>query len=119
MTASHADRIAVVTGAARGIGQALALGLAARGARVAAVDVLPCAETVASAVAAGGRCVSLTADIADEASVATLAEAVHAQLGPVAILVNNAAVMGVAPFPELDAATFRRLVDVNLHGPFH
>lgn len=115
---THEGRVAVVTGAARGIGRALAVGLASRGARVAAVDLLDVGETAAAARAAGGACEAIRADVASEEGVAAMADRVRAALGPCDILVNNAALLGTAPFLEVDYATWRRTITTNLDSHF-
>jgi short-subunit dehydrogenase len=109
------QKVAVVTGAARGIGQAIAAALAADGWRVALADV---DGTAAEAAAAGlaGRCVGLAVDVRDQGSVAQLVHHVEAQLGPVDLFVNNAGVMWVGPFDEEPEAASRRMLDVNLIG---
>lgn len=101
MTGRLAGRAAIVTGASRGLGRAIALALAAEGAAVAvggrteAVwdDRLPgtIGETVADIEAAGGRAVAVRADLTDRDEVARLVESARDALGPISILVNNAA----------------------------
>jgi 7-alpha-hydroxysteroid dehydrogenase len=96
-----ADRTAIVTGASRGLGRAIALALAAEGAAVAVVgrteqvwnDKLPgtIGETVAEIEAAGGRAVAVRADLTDRDDVARLAAEAREALGPITILINNAA----------------------------
>ncbi len=115
---THEGRVAVVTGAARGIGRALAVGLAARGARVAAVDLLDAGETAAAIRAAGGICEVVPGDVASEEGVAGIASRVHASLGPCDILVNNAALLGAAPVLDVDYATWRRTIATNLDSHF-
>ncbi len=114
MSATHEGRIAVVSGAARGIGQALAEGLASRGARVVAVDVLDSKETVAAIVAAGGSCMPLVADVGSPDDVARVAR----EVGPCDVLVNNAALLGMTPFLELEHELFRETLRVNLESQF-
>ena len=112
-------RVAVVTGAARGIGQAIAIGLADRGARVAAVDLHPAEDTVRSIADAGGAGVALVADVADEAAVRRLASEVAVAYGPCEILVNNAALqLPPAPFEQIGYQTWRRVLTVNLDSMF-
>jgi NAD(P)-dependent dehydrogenase (short-subunit alcohol dehydrogenase family) len=96
-----ADRVAIVTGASRGLGRAIALALAAEGAAVAVVgrteqvwnDRLPgtIGETVADIEAAGGRAVAVRADLTDRDDVARLVSEARDALGPITILINNAA----------------------------
>jgi NAD(P)-dependent dehydrogenase (short-subunit alcohol dehydrogenase family) len=84
-------QVAIVTGAARGIGRAYALGLAAEGAAVVIADLLPGNEVVSEIEAAGGTAVSIPVDVSDPESTAALAEATLARFGRIDILVNNAA----------------------------
>lgn len=115
-------RLALVTGAASGIGQAIAQGLASAGARVIVTDISEqrCAETLALISAAGGQAWGFALDVSDAEAAAALAQAVGAQIGAVDIVVNNA---GVILREGLDSprahANIRRVVDVNLLGTFN
>lgn len=109
MTGSLAGRLALVTGATRGIGHAVATRLLAEGARVVGTG------TSASGSVPRG-CEYLRADLADPASTSALAERVSA-LAP-DILVNNAGINKIAPFAEIDPDDFRRLQAVNVTAPF-
>jgi NAD(P)-dependent dehydrogenase (short-subunit alcohol dehydrogenase family) len=116
---THEGRIAVVSGAARGIGRALAEGLAARGAHVVAVDVLEARETVdAIAARGGGRCLSIVGDVGSPDDVTRVAGEVAASVGICDVLVNNAALLGTTPFLELGYDRFRETVRVNLESQF-
>ncbi|MCB9914717.1 MAG: SDR family oxidoreductase [Planctomycetes bacterium] len=110
----------LVTGAGRGIGRAVALRFAREGAALAlAARTRSELEAVAREVAAaGGRAHVVELDQADPASVARGVTAAVAALGGLDVLVNNAGVFAVAPFAELDLATWERLLRVNLTGPF-
>ncbi|WP_051954032.1 SDR family NAD(P)-dependent oxidoreductase [Xenophilus azovorans] len=113
-------RVAVVTGAAGGIGTAIAQRLAALGAAVALLD-LPraAAELEYLRRSLPTRGLAGVCDIADPDSVAAAAERVHAQLGGCDILVNNAGVLGRhAALDGMDLADWDRLMAVNLRGPF-
>jgi 2-hydroxycyclohexanecarboxyl-CoA dehydrogenase len=108
-------RVALVTGAARGIGAGIARALAAAGARVAVADV---AEATAreTAEGLGERGLAIVMDVSDARSVrAGVAEA-EARLGPLDVLVNNAGIDVIAPFVESDEAVWDRLLAVNLKG---
>lgn len=107
-------RRTLVTGAARGIGLAVARRFREEGAEVALSDVLPELEDVASRV--GGLAVPL--DVTDETAVeAGIAEA-RDRLGGLDVLVANAGIFQAAPFLETETAMFRRVLDVNLVGVF-
>lgn len=114
MSATHAGTVAVVTGAARGIGRAVAEGLGSRGASVVAVDVLDAGETVEAIAAAGGEGRALVADVGSPDDVARVA----AEVGRCDVLVNNAALLGRTPFLELDHDQFRETLRVNLESQF-
>jgi NAD(P)-dependent dehydrogenase (short-subunit alcohol dehydrogenase family) len=115
--ATHLGRLAVVTGAARGIGQALCSSLAARGADVVGVDVLDMSETGELVERTGRRWSSSIADITSETEVAQLAGEV-AELGGTHILVNNAGIDDGISWDELDLAMWRRVHAVDLEAPF-
>jgi 2-dehydro-3-deoxy-L-rhamnonate dehydrogenase (NAD+) len=117
-TTRFTGRTAIVTGAARGIGLAIATRLAAEGARVSLWDVDGDAAR-ARATELGSQHVAQAVDITDEAAVAGAAAATIAAFGQVDILVNNAGILGpVAPLWEQDPASFRRVLDVNITGMF-
>lgn len=113
-------RNAVVTGGGRGIGRAIATVLAARGAAVAVWDrtVADAEETVASIREAGGTAVAVIGDVADSAKVADSVKRTRSELGPISILVNNAAVSEYVPFVDITDDAWDRMIRVNLKGPF-
>lgn len=114
---SHAGRTAVVTGAAGGIGQAIAVGLAARGATVVATDVADLGETADRLGSAGDGSRVATVDVTDAASVEHLREEVQARLSRCDILVNNAAILETKSWDELEYELWQRVLRVNLDGP--
>jgi NAD(P)-dependent dehydrogenase (short-subunit alcohol dehydrogenase family) len=113
----HAGRVALVTGAARGIGQAIALGLAERGATVVIGDIEDLTETTELVAASGGSAVPVRLDISDPSVVAAVGGRVADELGHIDILVNNAAIFEAASWDELDFALWQRVMTVNLNGP--
>lgn len=114
-----AGRHAVVTGAGRGIGAAIALALAAQGARLTLLGRKAATlEETARQLPPGTATTTLTCDVADEQQVADAIARAREALGPVGILVNNAGQAYSAPLLKTDLATWRRLLDVNLTGAF-
>jgi len=110
-------KVAIVTGGAQGIGNAIAHGLAAEGARIVVAD-LRGAEEAAAAFTDG---LGLTADVADEAAVQALVDEVVERCGTVDILVNNAglyASLEMRPFTEIPLEEWRRVMDVNVASMF-
>ena len=113
MTQAKADRVALVTGAAQGIGRAIATALAEDGRRVIVGDLRTDAAGEAAA-AIGGLAVAL--DVTDSASVAAAVERAEAELGPIEVLVNNAGWDELKPFLDTDEAFWDRVIDVNFKG---
>ncbi|MBV8947756.1 MAG: SDR family oxidoreductase [Solirubrobacterales bacterium] len=108
-------QVVAITGGGRGIGRATAAALIAQGARVAIGDIdAPLAEKTASELGAGT--IGLPLDVTDRESFARFLDEVERQLGPLAVLVNNAGIMPIGPFAEETDACAQRLLDVNLHG---
>jgi NAD(P)-dependent dehydrogenase (short-subunit alcohol dehydrogenase family) len=111
------DKVALVTGGGRGIGEAIALAFAREGARVAVADVDP---TTARATARrlGSRGLALHMDVASKSSVEEGFAAIDRRWRRLDIAVCNAAIEPIVPFLELDEATWDRIVDTNLKGTF-
>ena len=110
-------KVAIVTGASQGIGNAIAHGLAGEGARIVVAD-LQGAETAAEAFADG---VGLTVDVSEEVAVQSLADETVARCGSIDILVNNAglyASLAMRPFTEIPLAEWRQVMDVNVASMF-
>ena len=115
------DRVAIVTGGARGIGGAIAAAFAAEGADVVIADVLPqeVATPVLDAIAAGGRRgVFVPTDVSDEDAVRAMVDRARSELGEIDILVNNAGTFSQVFFQDLTAAEWDRVLGVNLRGCF-
>lgn len=115
-----AGKVAIVTGAAQGIGRAVAEALAERGASVALVDVQPAVvEGAAAALREKGyAALAVTADVANRPAVAEMVRQVVAAFGTVHILVNNAGVLRNTPVAEMPEAEWDLVVDVCLKGAF-
>ncbi|MBN3788822.1 SDR family NAD(P)-dependent oxidoreductase [Burkholderia sp. Ac-20353] len=111
-------RVAVVTGAAQGIGREIAVRLAERGAKVALMDIGDSFETENQIVAAGGECMKIVADVSDEKSWDRAAKLVEEKFGRADILVNNAGVYPLAEFDELDYAQWSRVLRINLDSQY-
>jgi len=120
MTAQTEPKVALVTGASRGIGAAIATRLAKDGFAVVvnyAGNVAE-AETLAAAIEkAGGRALTAQADVSDPQAVARMWDAAEAAFGGVDVLVNNAGIMKLATLSEGDDALFDSQVAINLKGP--
>jgi 3-oxoacyl-[acyl-carrier protein] reductase len=120
-TSELAGRVALVTGAARNIGRAIALDLADAGAAVV-VNTRASREAAETAVreieARGGRALLAVADVTHEPAVRAMIDAAEARFGRLDILVNNAAVRPERPFEEIDLAEFRSVVSIILEGAF-
>ena len=104
--------VAIITGAAQGIGRRTAELFAAAGYSLALLDLKPCppvpnADTLA-----------LAGDLTDESFISSSIAAIHQRFGRIDVLVNNAGISNIAPAETIDAATFRRVLEVNLVSPF-
>ena len=109
--------VALVTGAAQGIGRAIAARLAADGARVAANDIGPRPELDALVAELGA--IAAPADVSDREQVRRMVDAVERAAGPIDVLVANAAYMTMGPLLEHPAEDWWKVVDTNLTGTFH
>jgi 3-oxoacyl-[acyl-carrier protein] reductase len=120
-TTEQTGRVAVVTGASRGIGRAVALRLAADGVAVVvgyAGNHESAEKTVAEIVEGGGRAVAVAADVADEAAAAALFDTAEREFGGVDAVVNAAGRMALSPVVDLDLAELDALHRTNVRGAF-
>jgi NAD(P)-dependent dehydrogenase (short-subunit alcohol dehydrogenase family) len=125
MSALLEGRVIIVTGAARGIGQAYAKGLAEQGATVVAADILPCGETLGML---GGDHLGLTLDVTNMTSCTAMAEATIKAYGRIDGIINNAAMFGpsavtegaqLLPFDQISEDAWTRMLAVNVTGVWH
>ena len=116
------NRVAIVTGASRGIGAAVAQRLARDGFAVAvnyAGDTASAEALVKQIEAAGGKAIAVKADVADAAAVRALFDTAEKAFGGVDVLVNNAGIMQLAKIADADDAQFDRQIAINLKGTFN
>lgn len=111
-------KIAIVTGAAQGIGRRTAEVLAGAGYCLALVDVQALAATMEAVQAMGAEVEQISGDVSDQGFVRELAERVRARWGRADVLVNNAGISCISPAEATTAAMFRKVLEVNLVGPF-
>ena len=111
-------RVAVVTGAARGLGRVIAATLAREGCALVLADVTDCAATAAEVTALGGQVWPSRTDVSSEEDVLALGAGVRDRFGRADVLVNNAGVSLLVPAEETTAEAWRRVLDINLTGAF-
>jgi NAD(P)-dependent dehydrogenase (short-subunit alcohol dehydrogenase family) len=114
-------KVAVITGAAQGIGQAYAECLAAEGAKVVVTDVQDTSAVVSAITDAGGSAIGLNVDVTSNESLEKMVSDTEAEFGPIDILINNAAVFAtidMKPFTEISEEEWDLVMRVNLRGPF-
>ncbi len=114
-------KVALVTGSSQGIGAALALALAAAGAKLVVSDVTDASDTARAIQERGGEAVATTADVTDNASLAALVATAEQNFGPVGILINNAGVFGtldLKPLTQITEDEWDMVFRVNARGVF-
>ncbi len=111
-------KLAVITGAAQGIGRRTAEVFAAAGYSLALLDLQPCTATLASVRPTGCEAAEFTGDLSDETVVEATAAEIAQRWNRVDVLVNNAGISSIAPAEKIEASTFRRVLEVNLVAPF-
>jgi 3-oxoacyl-[acyl-carrier protein] reductase len=117
------NKVAIVTGGARGIGKVFCLAMVKEGAKVVIVDILgdEAQQTAEEIRAGGGSALGIKVDVSSEQETLWMAEETRKQFGRIDILINNAAMLGGLgrkPFYEIPAEEWERLITVNLKGPF-
>jgi 3-oxoacyl-[acyl-carrier protein] reductase len=121
MTVSE-NRVAIVTGASRGIGAAIADRLARDGFTVVinySGNATPAEELAAAVEKRGGKALTAKADVSDAEAVRRMFDAAETAFGGVDVLVNNAGIMALSSISDADDAHFQRMIDVNLKGTFN
>ena len=115
------DRVAIVTGAARGLGKAFCGALAKEGAKIVAVDIADLDDTVKEIESLEGEAKAIRADVSSEKDTKQLAEDTFKSFGKIDILVNNAAIIfGLLrkPFYDIDPGSWDKVMAVNIKGPW-
>src|SRR6201993_3638674 len=118
MAKGHKDKVAVITGAANGIGQAFAKRLAEDGVHIAIADVADGTDTIKLVKSAGRDAIAVQCDVSSEASVAALAMQVNATFSHVDIVVNCAGIFPQKDFAEMTFADWRKVLSTNLDSTF-
>ena len=113
-------KVAIVTGAGRGIGRGIAIGLAQQGADIVVADVNPdsARETVAAIEQAGSRAIAVQVDVASEAQIADMVNQCIRTFGKVDVLVNNAGIVSTGPLTGISSADWDKVMQINLKSVF-
>ena len=115
-------KVAIITGAAQGIGAAYALGLAKEGARIVIADILDGQKAVEAVQKAGSEAIFVKTDVSKQAQCDALAKAAVERFGAIDILLNNAAIFGsivLKPFMECSSEEFMKVLEINVLGQFN
>ena len=116
------DKVAVITGAARGIGAAIAVGFGKEGAEIAIGDILDGKETIVTIEKSGSKAIFVKTDVSKQDQCDALVKAAMDRFGSIDILVNNAGLFAniiLRPFTEITTEEWMRVMEVNTAGPFH
>ena len=111
-------KVAIVTGAARGLGQGMAVGLAEAGADIALVDILDMSESKKKIEALGRKCVAISADLSKKESVGAIVSATVEEMGGVDILFNNAGIIRRSPITEFSEKDWDDVMNINIRTLF-
>jgi len=111
-------KVAIVTGAARGLGQGMAVGLAEAGADIALVDILDMSDSKKKIEALGRKCIAVTADLSKKESVETIVSTTVEQMGGIDILFNNAGIIRRAPITEFTEKDWDDVMNINIRTLF-
>ena len=115
-------KVAIITGAAQGIGEAFAVGFARQGAKIVIADVLDGKNAVENVKKAGGEAIYVKTDVTSQEQCDAMAKAAFDSFGAVDIMINNAGLFGgivLRPFTSLTTEEWNRMMQVNTSGPFH
>lgn len=116
------DRVAIITGAAQGIGAAFAVGFAKEGAKIVVADIGDGSKTVQKIKDGGGDAIYVKTDVNQEEACVAMAKAAFDKFGGIDILINNAAIFGgivLKPFTEVTSEEYKHVIEVNTSGAFH
>jgi NAD(P)-dependent dehydrogenase (short-subunit alcohol dehydrogenase family) len=116
------NKVAVITGAAQGIGAAYAVGFAKEGAKVVIADIQDGADAVRKVEAQGSEALFVRTDVSQEEQCLAMAKVAYERFGSIDVLINNAATFGdivLRPFSEVSSAEFKKVMEINLGGCFH
>ena len=115
------DKVCIITGSARGIGEATALKFAREGSRVVVCDLERKAvdAVVAEILSGGGDAIGFVVNVVDKASIAAMVKGVMARYGRIDTLVNNAGIVEDSQFRKMSDEQFDRVIDVNLKGTYN
>jgi NAD(P)-dependent dehydrogenase (short-subunit alcohol dehydrogenase family) len=116
------DKVAIITGAAQGIGAAFAVGFAKEGAKIVIGDVVNAGNTVKRVKEKGSEAIYIKTDVNNEEECIAMAKTAFDRFGAINILINNAAIFGsiiLKPFYELSSKEFKRVIEINTSGAFH